>query len=50
VRRDHLTPSPSLSRRERNRRPPLPQLPSIQSSDTDLWPVPPRFISALGRP
>jgi hypothetical protein len=31
VRRDHLTPSPSLSRRERNRRPPLPQLPTVPS-------------------
>lgn len=28
VRRDHLIPSPSLSRRERDRRPPLPQLPN----------------------
>jgi hypothetical protein len=31
VRRDHPTPSPSLSRRERDRRPPLPQLPNVQT-------------------
>jgi len=32
ARRDHLTPSPSLSRRERDRRPTLPHLPNVQTS------------------
>jgi hypothetical protein len=39
VRRDHLTPSPNLSRRERDRRPPLPQLPNVQTPGTGQRPV-----------
>jgi hypothetical protein len=35
VKRDHLTPSPSLSRRS-----PLPHLPNVQTSGTGQRPVP----------
>jgi hypothetical protein len=36
VKRDHLTPSPSLSQRERDRRSPLPHLPNVQTPGPSL--------------
>jgi hypothetical protein len=38
VKRDHLTPSPSLSRRERDRRSPLPHLPNVQTPRRGIHP------------